>query len=164
MGMARAAKYRSQALARLCHCSLRQLERHFEQCQCQPPQEWLLEVRLWEAARFLIEGQAPKEASQNAGFKDLCHFYRKFTQYHGCTPLEFLEIYRQRELERKRTCQQLFPDEDPDMQAQFEVPVYENTLGILNRRPQWHPTRKRSPPPKMSSTDNKCRPETIDGG
>ena len=89
--VARAAKYQIHALARLCHCSLRQLELHFARCHCKPPQAWLLEVRLWEAVRFLFEGQRVKEASKNAGFKGLCHFYHVFKQYHGCTPLEFLE-------------------------------------------------------------------------
>ena len=140
--MARAAKYQIQALATQCHCSLRQLERHFEQCQCQPPEAWLLEVRLWEAARFLIEGQAPKETSDNAGFKDVSHFYHAFKQYHGCTPLEFLGIYRQRELERQCQSPPASVGENRDVTAPIEIDVHENALAVLNSRPQWH--RKRA--------------------
>ena len=78
VGLARTAKYKAKTLAQLCHCSLRLLELHFECCWCKPPESWLREVRLWESVRLMMDGQAPKAAAGNTGFKDLSHFYHRF--------------------------------------------------------------------------------------
>jgi AraC-like DNA-binding protein len=139
VGMARAAKYQPQNLARLCHCSLRQLELHFDRCCMMPPEIWLLEVKLWESVRFMIEGQDVKVASQNAGFKDICHFYRRFKEYHGCTPLELLETHRRRRLDTEHTPGQLSSELALDPSVNFDCSNHTTALKTLNQRPVWRP-------------------------
>jgi AraC-like DNA-binding protein len=139
---ARAAKYQPQSLAKLCHCSLRQLELHFDRCCCQPPKRWLLEVKLWEAARFMVEGQDPKMACQNAGFQDLSHFNRKFKEYHGCTPMEFIATFRQREFNERDQAEQMASMEKVRDVAEFDIPFHARALEILSRLPRWRPAAR----------------------
>lgn len=39
--LARAAKYQLGPMAERCHSSLREVERHFEECRCLPPEAWI---------------------------------------------------------------------------------------------------------------------------
>ncbi|MCF7762516.1 MAG: AraC family transcriptional regulator [Verrucomicrobia bacterium] len=135
VGAARSANYNVEALAKLCDCSIRRLQRHFEQCQCKPPQAWLMEVRLWDSVRFLTEGRDPKEISLDCGFKDLCHFYRRFKRYHGCTPLEYLSIRRQRNAASLQRLLEVFPDSDFSPVELAPLPEDARALAILNRGP-----------------------------
>jgi AraC-like DNA-binding protein len=136
VGAARSVNYNVEALARLCDCSLRRLQRHFEQCHCKPPQAWLMEVRLWDSVRFLTEGRDPKEISLDCGFKDLSHFYRRFKRYHGCTPLEYLSIRRRREIARQQSLRDAFPGNENSAMKILRIREDTRALEILNRLPR----------------------------
>ena len=68
-----------------------------------PPQEWLDELRMWEAFRMLCGGAAVKEVAFSLSFKQVSHFSRAFTQYHGFCPSQCAEKFdasRQLSLQR----------------------------------------------------------------
>ncbi|MDA1278208.1 MAG: helix-turn-helix domain-containing protein [Verrucomicrobia bacterium] len=124
-------------MRKLCDCSLRGLQRHFEQCHCKPPRAWLMEVKLWDAARLLEEGLDVKEISLNCGFKDVSHFYHRFKMYHGCTPIQFFEIHQQRESVRRESLRNAFLNEESDAAERLQQPKYARALEILNRSPMF---------------------------
>lgn len=141
IALARAAEYELKVMAGRCHCSLRELERHFDECRCFPPEEWTFQVRLFDSFRLMVEGQSVKEAAQNTGFKSLGHFYHRFKSFFDAPPLQCLKIYRQRE-RQKCQAEKAFADVMPKDWAQFNQPFYAQALAILNRLPQ----RKRNHP------------------
>jgi AraC-like DNA-binding protein len=89
VALGRSAGYRSRALARKSGSSPSQLRRFFQAAFGRPPQEWLDELRLWDAVRFLAAGRTVKETGYKTGFKSIPHFCRKFKEYHGVAPTEF---------------------------------------------------------------------------
>jgi AraC family L-rhamnose operon regulatory protein RhaS len=66
------------------------LRRVFRQTLGLPPQQYLLQLRLEEAARLLrVGGFSIKEVSALAGFRDSYYFSRCFRQRFGCPPSHF---------------------------------------------------------------------------
>jgi AraC-like DNA-binding protein len=86
IGEARHAHYSSRELARRCGVSSSHLRRFFILHFFRPPQEWMNELRLWDATKLLSEGFSVKEAAAHLGFADATHFSHRFTRYHGCAP------------------------------------------------------------------------------
>ncbi len=87
--LARASGYTTADLAGRTGVSPRTLRRHFIHSFRRPPQEWIDELRLWDAAKLACEGHQIKEIAWILKFKSVSHFCRRFKQYHGCTPSEF---------------------------------------------------------------------------
>src|SRR5688500_8375360 len=84
----RAAHYDGAELASLCGVSSSQLRRFFQQRFCRPPQEWLNELRLWDAIRMLRQKYPVKEIAYTLRFGSVPHFCHRFKEYHGFTPSE----------------------------------------------------------------------------
>jgi AraC-like DNA-binding protein len=93
MSLARSANYNCRNLARVCGVSPGYLNQFFVGHFFRPPQEWLDEIRIWEAFRLLCEQTSVKEAAYSLGFKQISHFSRAFTQYHGFCPSQCAEVY-----------------------------------------------------------------------
>ncbi|MBI4658906.1 MAG: AraC family transcriptional regulator [Verrucomicrobia bacterium] len=110
--LAQKAHYHANELARLNRISQRQLERYFIEHFGRPPQLWLNELRLIKAAVYLASGRRVKEVALELGFQNVSHFSRKFKDYHGCRPMQFLRIHDRRMAERKRNFAAWFPGED----------------------------------------------------
>jgi AraC-like DNA-binding protein len=89
---ARRANYDAVHLARLCDISPSQLRRFFLQHYFRPPQEWLNELRLWDATKLLAEGWQIKQIAAHLNFGSDSQFCRCFKRYRGCCPTEFLLI------------------------------------------------------------------------
>lgn len=94
--LARASGYTSANLAGGAGVSERTLRRHFIHSFRRPPQEWIDELRLWDAARLVCGGHQIKEIAWLLKFKSVPHFCRRFKQYHGCTPSEFKKQIQKR--------------------------------------------------------------------
>src|SRR5437870_2672599 len=94
---ARAADFKCRELARICGISSGYLNDFFVANFDRPPQEWLDELRMWEAVGMLCQGISTKECAYTLGFKQVSHFSRAFTLYHGFCPSRCAEIYRSRE-------------------------------------------------------------------
>ena len=110
---AREAQFQRQKLALACGVSCRYLNKFFVEEFHRPPQEWLDELRMWDAWRMLAEGKAVKEVAYMLGFKQVSHFSRVFKGYHGVCPSLCEEA--QRSILRKRIdhLQRVFPGEVP---------------------------------------------------
>ena len=109
--LAQEARYRASEMARLKQISLRQLERNFLQHFSRPPLDWLDELRLIKAAILLVGGRRVKEVAGALGFSTVSHFSRRFEQYHGCRPVQFVRIHDRRLAHRKRQFAAWFPGE-----------------------------------------------------
>lgn len=95
---ARLARYKVRALAKNCGASSRQLRRFFLAAFRKSPECWLMELRLWDAARRLCSGGALsiKEIAAELGFASEPHFCRAFKSCYGCTASEFIPLYQKR--------------------------------------------------------------------
>jgi AraC-like DNA-binding protein len=60
--------------------------RVFRELSGTPPHQFLLSIRLREAARRLREGASVTEACYGSGFQNLSHFSRQFTRRFGVKP------------------------------------------------------------------------------
>ena len=109
--LAQEARYRAAELAKLTRVSLRQLERFFMEHFRRPPQDWLDELRLIKAAVLLVSGHRVKEIAPTLGFRQVSHFSRRFVQYFGCRPIQFMRVHDQRLAERKKKFAAWFPNE-----------------------------------------------------
>ena len=87
--LARAARYDTKELARLCHLSVRQLERDFRRDLERSPQDWLNEQRVKAAQQLLLSGQPVKVVAFELGFKQPSHFCRQFKLFNNLTPSQF---------------------------------------------------------------------------
>jgi AraC family transcriptional regulator len=87
--LATIAHYDANELAKLCHLSVRQLERQFRYNLDQSPQDWLDERRLMAAQRMLLTGQMVKVVALGLSFKQVSHFCRQFKSQYGLTPSKF---------------------------------------------------------------------------
>jgi AraC-like DNA-binding protein len=92
----RNSHYDSSALATSCGVSVSQLRRYFATNFYRPPQDWLDELRIWDAARLLCEGQRVKETCYALGFNDTAHFCHRFRAYHRCAPSVLTCLHRER--------------------------------------------------------------------
>jgi AraC-like DNA-binding protein len=80
----------AESLAELAGVSLRTLQRLFRDRFETTPMNWLIEVRLQEAARLIKEGDDPvTKIAYRVGFKDPSHFTRRFKARFGVSPNEF---------------------------------------------------------------------------
>jgi AraC-like DNA-binding protein len=87
--LAEAARYDAKELAKLCHLSVRQLERDFRRDLGRTPQDWLNEQRIKAAQPLLLSGQPVKVVALELGFKQVSHFCRQFKSMHKLTPSQF---------------------------------------------------------------------------
>jgi AraC family transcriptional regulator len=87
--LAGTARYDAKKLARLCHLSVRQLERDFHRGLERSPQDWLNEQRIKAAQQLLLSGQSVKVVALELGFKQPSHFCRQFKSLHNLTPSQF---------------------------------------------------------------------------
>jgi transcriptional regulator GlxA family with amidase domain len=83
------ARYDAKELARLCHLSVRQLERNFRRELGRTPQDWLNEERIKTSQQLLLSGQPVKVVALELGFKQTSHFCRQFKSLHNLTPSQF---------------------------------------------------------------------------
>jgi AraC-like DNA-binding protein len=80
-------------VARLCEISLIRLKAIFKQHTGLTVQQFLTAAKMNKAASLLKNNNTTiKEISASIGYADLTSFYRSFSKYHNCTPLQ----YRQR--------------------------------------------------------------------
>lgn len=87
--LAETARYDAKELARLCHLSVRQLERDFHHHLGRPPQDWLNERRVKAAQQLLLSGEPVKAVAFELGFKQPSHFCRQFKSQLNLTPSQF---------------------------------------------------------------------------
>jgi len=59
------------------------------------PSEYLHQLRLKTSAEALRAGNTVTQACYDAGFNDLSHFSRRFTQFFSCTPSQYRAKYQQ---------------------------------------------------------------------
>src|SRR3954467_8085243 len=136
---ARVAHFRCRDLARICGVCPEYLNQYFVANFHRPPQEWLDELRMWEAFRMLCEGCSSKECSYTLGFKQVSHFSRVFTLYHGFSPSHCAEIYRSHERVALRQLRSKFWDV-LDVKAMLPPPYWiqaENALALKGKRSKW---------------------------
>jgi len=88
-GLAEAARYDANELAKLCGVSTRQLQRHFRSSFHCSPQNWLNERRLVVAKILLLSGESVKKIALDLGFKQPSHFCRHFKNWNKMTPSQF---------------------------------------------------------------------------
>jgi AraC-like DNA-binding protein len=99
--LAKAARYNSKEVAKLCDLSPRQLQRKFRlQFHCSP-HVWLNHQRMLAARELLLTGAPVKKVAFELGFKQVSHFYRHFRRDCRMTPLEFVLLKSLPPLERR---------------------------------------------------------------
>jgi len=91
--LAGAARYDAKELAKLCHLSVRQLERDFCRSLERSPQDWLNEQRVKAAKNLLLSGQPVKVVAFELGFKQSSHFCRQFKSFNCLTPSQFASLH-----------------------------------------------------------------------
>lgn len=87
--LAETARYDAKELAKLCHLSVRQLERDFRRDLGRTPQDWLNEQRIKTAQMLLLSGHLVKVVAMELGFKQVSHFCRQFKRQTQLTPTAF---------------------------------------------------------------------------
>jgi transcriptional regulator GlxA family with amidase domain len=90
--LAGTARYDAKELAKLCHLSVRQLERDFHRHFGRSPQDCLNEQRIKASQQLLLSGQRVKVVALELGFKQSSHFCRQFKSFNHLTPSEFASI------------------------------------------------------------------------
>jgi len=75
-----------QGLADLLHVNRRHLTALFRKAYGQPPQEYLMQLRLEKAREFLAMGYRVTDAAAMSGFSDLSNFSKQYKRYFGCAP------------------------------------------------------------------------------
>ena len=61
----------------------------FKEDMGMPPHQYILRMRLQEAARLLRSGSTVSEAASNVGYADASSFARAFKSYYGVQPGRF---------------------------------------------------------------------------
>ena len=120
---ARIANFHCRDLARLCKVSPGYLNEFFVAQFHRPPQEWLEELRMWQAFRMLCEGMSIKECLYALGFKQVSHFSRAFTRYHGFCPSRCADDYRSRQRANLRALASKLP-EHADLRTMLPFPPW----------------------------------------
>ena len=80
------SNYCPSELARLCHVSLRTLQRRFAQNYGMTISDWMRNIRLAKAYARVVSGEPIKAVAYDLGFKQLSHFSRVFKEVHGIAP------------------------------------------------------------------------------
>jgi AraC-like DNA-binding protein len=128
--MGREARYDSVNLARNCLVSPCHLRRFFLTTFYRPPQEWLNELRLWDAMRLLYEEGSVKEVAFTLGFGSVPHFCHRFKEYHGCTPSECFVRLKFSQLNRNE-------DAGPSELMPWTIAEH-HLVSLLSRRTRGH--------------------------
>ncbi len=77
-------------LATKCYFNPSYISREFKKISGKGFKEYLIEKRITEASKFLIQTELPVEKIQlNVGFSDKTRFFKEFSKLYGCTPLEY---------------------------------------------------------------------------
>jgi len=97
------AKYQGKSLARICHCSSRQLQRQSLRYAGMSLHRWLDQLRFVEVKQRLLLGQKPKEFANEIGFNYDQDFERYFKQRTGITVMEFLNLIKTSEPQGRHT-------------------------------------------------------------
>lgn len=84
--LAAEANYVPRDLARLCHVSLRTLQRRFATNYGMTISDWMRQIRLAKAYARVVSGEPIKAVAYDLGFKQLSHFSRVFKEVHGVAP------------------------------------------------------------------------------
>jgi AraC family transcriptional regulator len=70
-----------------CRLSISHFARSFKQCTGKPPHRWLLENRVEQAKKLLLDAELPlAEIALECGFSDQSHFTRVFSRTVGTSP------------------------------------------------------------------------------
>lgn len=75
-----------QQIADSLHIDRRYLTILFREAYGLPPQAYLMQLRLEQARKLLVQGYGVTEAATMAGFTDLSNFSRQYKQYYGTCP------------------------------------------------------------------------------
>jgi AraC-like DNA-binding protein len=84
--LAAESNYCPRELARLCHVSLRTLQRRFATNYKMTISDWMRQIRLAKAYARVVSGEPIKAVAYDLGFKQLSHFSRVFKEVHGVAP------------------------------------------------------------------------------
>ena len=95
-----------EGIAALMNLDRSYLSRLFKKRAGQTLQNYILDVRLTEAKRCLMENRSVKEAALHSGFRDPYVFSKLFLQKTDFTPSEWKKIA----LDNLSTCKNAFPD------------------------------------------------------
>jgi AraC-like DNA-binding protein len=112
--LAHEAHFHRRELAPLCHVSVGRLNAFFVEHFRRSPQEWMDELRIWEAFQNLCEGGSVKEVAYGLGFKQVSHFSKAFSKYHGIPPSSCRDLFLIREKKRLQFVSRISHDEIPE--------------------------------------------------
>ena len=90
--LARKADYNATRLARVCEVSSSQLRRYFLTVFYRPPQEWINELRLWDAMQMFARGHSAKSVACILRFSNSAHLSRRYKEYHGAPPTVHIRL------------------------------------------------------------------------
>lgn len=77
-------------LATRCYFSPSYISKEFKKVSGMGFKEYLIKKRITEAAKYLAQTDLPIEAIQaKVGFSDKTRFYKEFSKFYNCTPLEY---------------------------------------------------------------------------
>ncbi|MGN6556086.1 MAG: helix-turn-helix transcriptional regulator [Verrucomicrobiota bacterium] len=88
------ANYDGRILANLCGISPRQLQRLFKSTLGCSPQEWLIELKVFQAKVKLLAREPVKKVALDLNYKHASHFCYQFKSVVGMTPSEFAFLHR----------------------------------------------------------------------
>ena len=80
---------RSPTLATVAGLSRFELVRRFRADTGMPPHAFQIDLRIAQARRMLVAGEAPAAVAASCGFADQAHFTRTFRRSVGVTPARF---------------------------------------------------------------------------
>jgi len=79
--------------------SLSTFRRRWQEVFSLPPGQYLLQIRIHEACRLLVETLEPiREIARRTGFEDELYFSRRFRIRMGVAPREYRKLYQLRSL------------------------------------------------------------------
>ena len=90
--IARTCGYDYRKLARRCNITVRTLQRWFRAEHAMTPDQWLIELRLKDAAIMLKKAKSVRSVQEKLGLKYASHFSRDFKRDHRKTPSEVLGV------------------------------------------------------------------------
>ena len=84
------AAYSATKMARNLGVTLRLLESFFRERFSEGPHEWMVRVRMTQAAGLLTRGTPVKIVSDQVGYKQVSHFSREFKRFFGMPPARYV--------------------------------------------------------------------------
>lgn len=92
-----------EALAKEYNVARQYLTRYFKKRTGKTIQEYIMEIRLFEAKQCLLDGRSVKEACILCGFRDTSNFHKAFKRYNdGLTPIEWKHSHDRRTAEKMK--------------------------------------------------------------